>query len=110
MMEFTQPDRIPDEGAWPGTRAFRNERQNMNGSTATPKSTGLLPADQVLSIAQEDATRVYRDLSVYRVSLTLESDGWHVDYDVKDPAVMGGGPHYVIDAHRGAILAKRYEQ
>jgi hypothetical protein len=67
-------------------------------------------ADQALAAAHADALRAYRDLSPYRVSLVLEDDGWHVDYDLKDPRRKGGGPHYVIDAATGAILAKRYEQ
>jgi hypothetical protein len=64
----------------------------------------------VLAIAQADATQVYRDLSAYRIQLALEEDGWHVDYDLKDARLKGGGPHYVIDAHTGAIVSKRYEQ
>lgn len=66
--------------------------------------------DRVLAIAQADAARVYRDLSLYRIQLVLETDGWHVDYDVKNPNLKGGGPHYIIDAQTGASLAKRYEQ
>jgi hypothetical protein len=52
----------------------------------------------------------YRDLSAYRIQLVLEDDGWHVDYELKDPNLKGGGPHYLIDARTGAILSKRYEQ
>jgi len=70
----------------------------------------LLSGDQVLSIAEKDARTVYRDLTIYRIQLALETDGWHVDYDLKDPRLKGGGPHYVIDARTGAILSKRYEQ
>ena len=69
-----------------------------------------LAGDQALAIAQADATRVYRDLSVYRIQLVLEDDGWHVDYELKNPKLKGGGPHYVIDSHTGAVLSKRYEQ
>jgi len=69
-----------------------------------------LAADQALAIAQADALRVYRDLSPYRIQLSLEDDGWHVGYNLKDPRLKGGGPHYVIDAHTGTILSKRYEQ
>lgn len=69
-----------------------------------------LTGDQVLAIAQADAARAYRDLSPYRVQLLLEDDGWHVDYDLKKPRLKGGGSHYVIDAHTGAIVSKRYEQ
>ena len=42
--------------------------------------------------------------------LSLEPDGWHIDYELKDPNLNGGGPHYIIDAATGAILHKRYEQ
>jgi len=69
-----------------------------------------LAGDKALAIAQTDAVRVYRDLSPYRIQLSLEDDGWHVDYNLKDPRLKGGGPHYVIDAHTGTILSKRYEQ
>jgi hypothetical protein len=34
-----------------------------------------LAGDQVLAIAQADAARVYRDLSLYRIQLVLEDDG-----------------------------------
>ena len=69
-----------------------------------------ITSDQALRIARQDAERVYRDLSSYRATVSLEPDGWHVDYELKDPQVQGGGPHYVIDSGDGAILAKQYEQ
>ena len=75
-------------------------------------STGVvsLAGDQALAVAQADAARVYRDLSPYRIQLSLEDDGWHIAYNLKDPRLKGGGPHYIIDAHTGAIVSKRYEQ
>jgi hypothetical protein len=73
-------------------------------------SSGALSADQAPSIAQADASRAHRDLSGYRIQLVLEDDGWHVDYERKDPNLKGGGPHYLIDARTGAIPTKRYEQ
>jgi hypothetical protein len=79
-------------------------------SQTTLKSPAILSGERVLTIAQADASRAYRDLSVYRIQLVLEDDGWHVDYDLKDAKLKGGGPHYVIDASSGAIIAKRYEQ
>ena len=79
--------------------------------TSTPvQLPAPLAGDQVLTIAQADALRAYGDLSRYRVQLVLEDDGWHVDYEPKDPRLKGGGPHYVIDALSGAIVSKRYEQ
>jgi hypothetical protein len=69
-----------------------------------------LASDQVLAIAQADAELAYRDLSLYRIQLVLEDDGWHVDYELKTPRLKGGGPHYIIDAQTGAVISKRYEQ
>jgi hypothetical protein len=71
---------------------------------------GGLSAAHVLGIAQADALQAYRDLSAYEIRLTLEADGWHVDYELKGPGLKGGGPHYVIDASSGTIVSKRYEQ
>lgn len=76
----------------------------------TAPTTTPIQADQALATAQADALRVYRNLAPYRVSLVLEDDGWHVDYELKDSKRKGGGPHYLIDANTGAILSKRYEQ
>jgi len=70
----------------------------------------LLHGDQALAVAQADALRAYGDHSVYRIQLVLEEDGWHVDYELKDPRLKGGGPHYLIDAITGSIVSKRYEQ
>jgi hypothetical protein len=67
-------------------------------------------ADQALRIAQADAAKAYRDLSIYRIRLALEPDGWHIDYELKEPRLKGGGPHYVIDAGSGAIVSRRYQQ
>jgi hypothetical protein len=67
-------------------------------------------AEQAAEVARLDAERAYKDLSPYRVVLALEEDGWHVDYELKDPRVNGGGPHYRIDPTTGEIVWKRYDQ
>ena len=82
----------------------------MNSSVEKTEAISVLASERVLAIAQADAARVYRDLSVYRIQLVLENDGWHVDYELKDPHLKGGGPHYLIDALSGIIVSKRYEQ
>lgn len=69
-----------------------------------------IPADRALAVAQADAVVAYRDLTPYRIALVLEADGWHVDFELKDPRLKGGGPHYLIDAHTAQIVSKRYEQ
>lgn len=80
-----------------------------SGMTTQP-STARLACDEILRIARQDAEPVYRDLSLYRISLILESDGWHVDYDLPQYAMAGGGPHYIINPEDGSIVSKRYEQ
>jgi hypothetical protein len=83
----------------------------MTNATAGPQAgKPALSSDEVLRIARSDAEQAYRDLSGYRITLVLESDGWHVDYDLVGPPVAGGGPHYVIDPADGTIRSKRYEQ
>jgi hypothetical protein len=69
-----------------------------------------LTPEQAVAVAQADATKVYREPSKYAIRIALEDDGWHVDYELRQPTHKGGGPHYVIDAATGAIRSKRYEQ
>ena len=69
-----------------------------------------LGTNQVLAVAQTDALKAYGDLTVYRIQLVMEDDGWHVDCELNDPRLKGGGPHYIIDATTGSIVSKRYEQ
>ncbi|MCI0463574.1 MAG: hypothetical protein L0Z62_42095 [Gemmataceae bacterium] len=78
--------------------------------TTHPNRPITLGGDKALAIAQADAVKAYRDLSGYRIQMELEGDGWHVDYELQDPRLKGGGPHYIIDAVTGAIVSKRYEQ
>lgn len=76
-------------------------------AATTPLPIG---GDEALQIARADAERVYRELHLYRIEIMLETDGWHIDYELKDTQMNGGGPHYVIDATTGEIVAKRYYQ
>jgi len=73
-------------------------------------TTPSVTSDQALRIARLDAERVYRDLAPYRASVVLEEDGWHIDYEIKDQQLQGGGPHYIIDSASGDILSRLYEQ
>jgi hypothetical protein len=79
-------------------------------SSVAHASRPAVSCDQALKIAQTDAGRVYRDLSLYRITILLEDDRWLVDYELKDQSLQGGGPHYVINATSGEILSKRYDQ
>lgn len=66
--------------------------------------------EAALDIAANDARAVYGDLDPYEVKIALVDGTWHVDYELRDPNLQGGGPHYVISATSGEILDKRYEQ
>jgi hypothetical protein len=68
--------------------------------------------ERAIAITRAKAATVFKgpnDLDSYVVTATLHADGWHVDFELP-PGVVGGGPHYVIDAQSGAILHARYEQ
>ena len=82
------------------------------GSTATQPAEAAqsITCDEALRIAHLDAKKVYRELSGFRIEITEESDGWHIDFELKNPNLNGGGPHYVIDPASGTITAKHYEQ
>jgi hypothetical protein len=81
-----------------------------NGPITLEQPSSPFSCDQALRIARQDAESVYRDLARYWIRVALEGDGWHVDYELRDPRARGGGPHYVIDPTDGHILHKRYEQ
>jgi len=60
------------------------------------QTISAIAGDQALTIAQIDALQAYRDLSRYSVRLVLEEDGWHIDYQLKDPRWKGGGPRMAL--------------
>jgi hypothetical protein len=75
--------------------------------------TATLPTvspDQALATAHRDALKAYRDLSPFKMVIFLQDDGWHIDYDLVNPKMTGGGPHYIINAETCEIVSKRYEQ
>jgi hypothetical protein len=89
----------------------KTETKPMSTSaTLRGRAAPQISGDEALRIAHADGLRAYRDLSGYRIILALEPDGWHVDYELKSRTAAGGGPHYIIDAVAGTILANRYEQ
>ncbi len=53
-------------------------------------------------MAQRDAEAAYGDLSFYSITVFCGPDGWHIDYELTEPLVAGGGPHYVIDPRTAA--------
>ncbi len=107
---------VADRGNAPPTcwsklaRAARLMQLPAKADEAARRARPRVSSDQALQIARLDAEKAYGDLTPYRISLALEADGWHVDYDLRDPGMNGGGLHYVIDPATGGILSKRYEQ
>lgn len=78
--------------------------------TATKAQGYAVRGAQALSVAQTDAERMYGDLTPFQIQMSLEADGWHIDYLLTRPTMKGGGPSYVIDPDTGDIVRKRYEQ
>lgn len=74
------------------------------------KGMSVIDKKMALRIAAKDAAKMYRDLSPYRVSAELKDGNWRVDYELKDPSFVGGGPHYLISGETGNIMLYRYEQ
>ena len=83
----------------------------MNVATTTSSTAPRsISCDEALAIARKDAETAYRDLSGFRIIIERKVDGWHIDYELSDVYIKGGGPHYVIDTMTGKIVDKRYEQ
>ena len=80
------------------------------GAESDAASDSAITEKEALKIAQEDASRAYRDLSPYAVTAKFEGGTWYVDYNLICKTCAGGGPHYVISGTDGTILKKRYEQ
>jgi hypothetical protein len=79
-------------------------------NTVQTRPRAQITAARALEVAETDAINAYGDLSLFRVQVRLGPQGWNVDYELNDPGLHGGGPHYVIDPPDGRILSKRYEQ
>lgn len=83
-------------------------------SVMTRLAPAAVSSHRALEIAEADALPVYHDLSPYRIEVWRDEAGWHVEYYVRQTPtsrfLTGGGPHYVIDAETGAIVAKKYYQ
>ena len=82
----------------------------MSSIASLEPSKPQVSADAALRIARLDAEQKYRDLSPYRIAIVFEDNHWRIDYELRNPNVQGGGPHYLIDAVTGVILSKRYAQ
>ena len=96
---------------------FSCENANFNSTNNTDDSAKiekeevfLVDRDSALKIADENARTVYMDLTIYSIRAELKDEKWMVDYDLSDPEMNGGGPHYMISARTGKILSFRYEQ
>ncbi|MBU0488136.1 MAG: hypothetical protein KKD31_09325 [Bacteroidetes bacterium] len=89
-------------------------KENEIDSAKVEKVSNQIPVvidrDSILKIAEKTALTAYRDLSIYDVSAELKDGKWYVDYNLTDPQMLGGGPHFVISDSTGEILECRFEQ
>ena len=85
-------------------------RQRCEHAETATALKSVIDGPRALAVAQADVLQAYHDLSWFRVQVVQEADGWHVDYELKNPRLKGGAPHYIIDARSGTTLSKRYEQ
>jgi len=75
---------------------------------AQDRSGPRITYDEALAIAGLDAEKVCNDVTLFRITLALEPDGWHIDFEPKDPRLHGAGPRYVIDPATGTIVHKQF--
>ncbi len=90
----------------PGTRY-----ESYDEARSAPLPT--VEVHEALAICHADGLLAYERLHHYEIEIFLEKDGWHVNYEIRQrngSRVVGGGPHYVIDANTGEILSKKYYQ
>jgi hypothetical protein len=90
------------------TQASTDRSNEQEGKVANRGA--MIDEATAREIAEKDALRAYRDLSIYRIKTELREGNWYVDYELEGEAVAGGGPHYVISATTGEIINRRYEQ
>ncbi len=87
-----------------------NINYNAKIETNNENLSDLISKDSILKIAEINAKTAYNDLSIYNVKAVLKEEKWFIDYELSDPEMNGGGPHYVISAKTGEIISFRYEQ
>ncbi|MFA6923667.1 MAG: hypothetical protein WC223_05375 [Bacteroidales bacterium] len=70
----------------------------------------MIDKKEAMKIAEENAKKAYRDLSIYNIESKLTDGKWYIDYFLKDKGMVGGGPHFVISAESGEIISYRFAQ
>jgi hypothetical protein len=86
---------------------------SVEGSSAQPnliKEDKVIDQERAISIAKEDAFKVYASLNEFDVGACEMPQTWHIIFELRAPNRLGGGPEYVIDKRTGIILRKRYGQ
>lgn len=74
------------------------------------QKTDSITKEEALKIAHDNASKFYRDLSIYKIEAVYQDGKWQIDYLLADPGMVGGGPHYTISAQTGEIESYRFEQ
>ncbi|HBL61890.1 MAG TPA: hypothetical protein DDZ80_26810 [Cyanobacteria bacterium UBA8803] len=86
------------------------EAKNNSTFIKSAEESLMISKEEALEIAKKDAQIAYRDLTIYEVNAEVKENNWYIDYELKNPDLHGGGPHYVISGSTGEIISKRYEQ
>lgn len=70
----------------------------------------MITKERAIEIAKKNAKDYYKDLSIYEINATFFDTVWHVDFELKDAKLDGGGPHYVISAKDGKVIDFKFYQ
>jgi hypothetical protein len=70
----------------------------------------VITEDEARAVAVTEASQAYGDLTGYTVTARLADGNWHIDYELTDKMLLGGGPHFIISGETGEVLSRRYEQ
>lgn len=70
----------------------------------------MITKENAIEICKRDASCAYSDLSDYEIKVTQENENWRVDFNLKEPYSVGGGPHYVLSVLTGEIIYRRFDQ
>lgn len=67
----------------------------------------MITQQQAQKITQKDAQTALGDLEAYKVDVTLQFDGWHVDYILKGSETISA--QYVVDEDNGEVTSAKHE-
>jgi hypothetical protein len=88
----------------------RNDAAKTVETPFVPHDGANIDKEAAISVAREDAVKVYGSLERFDVYTLETKTVWHVIFELKNERLNGGGPEYVISKRTGMILDKKYNQ